>query len=96
MKQFALKALLLLSVFGLGNPAFAAGKAVSTTMEMSFVVQESCTVQTPDGSKAAPAVSCAHQAPVQVSAATADRSAALQAAPSQTLAGADGGWQIYF
>jgi len=96
MNRFALKALLLLSVFGLGNTALAAGNAVSTAMQMSFVVHESCTVQTPDGSKAAPAVSCAHQAPVQVSAAAADRSAAIQAAPSQSLASVDGGWQIYF
>lgn len=90
MKTFALGALLL-SVLGFAN----AGNAVSTAMQVSFVVQESCTVQAPDGAKAAPAVSCAHQAPVLVSAA-ADRGAATQAAASQTLAGSDGGWQIYF
>lgn len=89
MKKIALGALLL-SVFGFANPAIAAGNAVATTMQVSFVIQEACTVHVADGSHAAPAVSCVHQAPVQVSAA-----AAAQAEPSQTVASADG-WQIYF
>lgn len=83
---------LLLSVFGLSNPALAAGNAVSTAMQVSFVVQEACTVQAPDGSRAAPTVACAHEAPVQVSAAA---QATPAAAPSATVAGLDG-WQIYF
>jgi len=87
MNKIALGALLL-SVFGFANPAIAAGNAATTTMQVSFVIQEACTVRVADGSQAAPAVSCVHQAPVQVS-------AAAQAAPSQTVAGADG-WQIYF
>jgi len=91
MKQIALGALLF-CVFGLGNPAFAAGNAVSTTIQVSFVIQEACTVRVADGSRAAPAVSCAREVPVQVSAAT---TGAAQAASSQTIASADG-WQIYF
>lgn len=90
MKKIVLGALLL-SMFNLANPALAAGNAVSTAMQVSFVVQEACTVQTPDGSRAAPTVACAHEAPVQVSAAAQ----ATQAAPSQTVASLDG-WQIYF
>jgi hypothetical protein len=90
MNKVALGALLL-SIFGFANPALAAGNAVATTMQVSFVIQEACTVNVADGSRAAPAVSCVHQAPVQVSAAAS----ATQAAPSQTVAGADG-WQIYF
>lgn len=94
MKKIVLGALLL-SVFGLGNPALAAGNAVATTMQVSFVIQESCNVQVADGAQAAPAVSCAHEAPVQVSPAVAGST--LQAASSQTLAAADGAsWQIYF
>lgn len=88
MKNIAMGALLL-TVFGLSSPALAAGNAVSTTMQVSFVVQESCTVQAPDGSRTAPTVACAHAAPVQVSAATA------AAVPSTTAASPDG-WQIYF
>ncbi|TQK11882.1 hypothetical protein [Herbaspirillum sp. SJZ107] len=90
MKKIALGALLL-SVFGFANPAIAAGNAVATTMQVSFVIQEACTVRVADGSHAAPAVSCVHQAPVQVSAAAG----AAQAEPSQTVASADS-WQIYF
>ncbi len=90
MNKIALGALLL-AVFGFANPAIAAGNAVTTTMQVSFVIQEACTVHVADGSHAAPDVSCAHQAPVQVSAAAG----ATQAAASQTVAGADG-WQIYF
>jgi hypothetical protein len=90
MNKIALGALLL-AVFGFAHPAIAAGNAVATTMQVSFVIQETCTVRVADGSQAAPDVSCVHQAPVQVSAAAG----ATQAAPSQTVAGADG-WQIYF
>lgn len=90
MKKMALGALLV-SVAGLANPAIAAGNAVGTAMQVSFVVQEACTVQVADGSKAAPAVSCAHEAPVQI----APAYVALQPT-SQTVAGVDGGWQIYF
>jgi len=94
MKKILLGALLL-SVFGMATPALAAGNAVATTMQVSFVIQESCTVHLTDDSRSAPAVSCAHEAPVQVSPAAAP--ASLQAAPSQTLAAADGtSWQIYF
>ena len=90
MNKIALGALLL-AACGFANPAIAAGNAVATTMQVSFVIQEACTVRVTDGSHAAPDVSCVHQAPVQVSAATG----ATQAAPSQTVAGTDG-WQIYF
>lgn len=80
---------LLLSVFGLAGSAGAAGSVAGAAMQVSFVVQEACTVQA-DGA-AAPHVSCAYQAPVQVT------SQAQAAAPSQTLAASDGqGWQIYF
>lgn len=91
MKKIVLGALLL-SAFGFANPALAAGNAVATTMQVTFVIQESCTVRTADNARTAPAVSCAHEAPVQVSAAAAS----VQAAPSQTVASADGAWQIYF
>jgi len=90
MKKIVLGALLL-SLFNLANPAAAAGSAVSTAMQVSFVVQEACTVQTADGSRAAPTVACAHEAPVQVSAAAA----AAPSAVSQAMASVDG-WQIYF
>jgi hypothetical protein len=98
MKKIGLGALLL-SVFGLANTAFAAGHAVSASMQVSFVVQEACTVQAPDGAKAAPTVACAHAVPVQVAPAAAAASAAgdLAAAAAQTVAGADGRtWQITF
>jgi hypothetical protein len=92
MKKIAIGALLL-SVFGLANTAFAAGRSVSAAMEVSFVVQESCNVLVTERAKAAPTVACAYAAPVQVSV----QPATAQAAPSQTLAGADErSWQIYF
>ena len=97
MKKIVLGALLL-SVFTLADSALAAGNAVATTMQVSFVIQEACTVQVADGSKAAPAVSCAHESPVQVSpAAAATQLAASQTLASQAVAGSDGkSWQIYF
>jgi len=92
MKKIVLGALLL-SVFGLANGAGNAINTVSASMQVSFTVQESCTVQVAERTKAAPTVACAYAAPVQVSA----QSGAVQAAPSQTLAGADErSWQIYF
>jgi hypothetical protein len=90
MKKLVLGALLL-TVFNLANTASAAGNAVATVMQVGFVIQEACTVQSADGSRAAPAVTCGHDVPVRVMSAPS----ALQAASSQTVAGADG-WQIYF
>ena len=97
MKKVLLGALLL-SVFGMANTASAAGHAISAGMQVSFVVQESCTVQAPDGAKATPTVACAHAAPVQVAPAAAAAPARDQdAAPSQTVASNDGRtWQITF
>jgi hypothetical protein len=93
MKKLVLGALLL-SAFGFTGNALAAGNVASATMQVSFVVLESCTVQTADASKA-PSVACAHQAPVQVSAQAAQ--AVQAAAPSQTVAAVDGqAWQVYF
>jgi len=93
MKKLVLGALLL-SAFGITGNASAAGKVASATMQVSFVVLESCTVQTADASKA-PSVACAHQAPVQVSAQAVQ--AIQAAAPSQTVAAVDGqAWQVYF
>lgn len=96
MKKIALGALLL-SAFGFTSNALAAGKVASATMQVSFVVLESCTVQTADASKA-PSVACAHQAPVQVSPQAPQAAQAVQAtAPSQTVAAVDGqAWQVYF
>lgn len=88
MNKIVLSAMLL-SVFGFNGAASAAGRVASATMEVSFVVQEACTVHAQ--AKSAPQVSCAYQAPVQVT------SQAQAAAPSQTVAASDGqGWQIYF
>jgi len=93
MKKIVLSALLL-SAFGFTGNALAAGNVASATMQVSFVVLESCTVQTADASKA-PSVACAHQAPVQVSPQAAQ--AVQAAAPSQTVAAIDGqAWQVYF
>jgi hypothetical protein len=91
---------LLLSAFGFTGNAIAAGNVASATMQVSFVVLESCTVQTADASKA-PSVACAHQAPVRVSTQAAQSVQAAQAiqaaASSQTMAATDGqAWQIYF
>lgn len=88
MKKIGLGALLL-SVFAFNSSASAAGRVASTALQVSFVVQEACTVQAEGAG--APHVSCAYQAPVQVS------SQAQAAAASQTVAASDGqGWQIYF
>lgn len=88
MKKILVGALLF-SFFNLS--AIAAGSAVGTAMQVSFVVQEACTVQVADGSRAAPAVNCSHEAPVRITAAAPS----LQSESSQT-ASVDGGWQIYF
>jgi hypothetical protein len=90
MKKRVLGALLL-TVFNLANTASAAGNAVATVMQVGFVIQEACTVQVADGSRAAPAVTCAHDVPVRVVSAPSG----VQAASSQTVASTDG-WQIYF
>lgn len=88
MKKIVLGTLLL-SIFSVNGSAIAAGRVASTAMQVSFVVQEACTVRA-EGA-AAPHVSCAYQAPVQVS------SQATATAPLQTVAASDGqGWQIYF
>jgi type 1 fimbria pilin len=93
MKRIVLGALLLSLLSIAGSAAAASG---SVTMEVSFVVKESCTVQVKDGARdAAPTVACGHNSPYQVTPqapaqpqAPAARQASLQA-DGQT-------WQITF
>lgn len=93
MKHFAASALMLSVLFAAGN-ASAEGHAVSASMQVSFTVLESCTVQAPDGAHATPTVACAHAAPVQVSSSAAPEPSA---APSQSAVADDGkSWKITF
>jgi len=89
MKRIVLGALLL-SMLNFAGTAAAASN--SATMEVSFVIKESCTVQLQDGARnAAPTVACGHNAPYQVS------NQRQEPAQPQTQAQADGQtWQITF
>jgi hypothetical protein len=89
MKRIVLGTLLLSMLNVAGIAAAASGSA---TMEVSFVVKESCTVQLQEGTaRVAPTVSCGHHAPYQVS----NQVDTPAPAPSQSQA--DGQtWQITF
>jgi len=89
MKRIVLSALLL-SMLNIAGGAAAA--TAGATMEVSFVVKESCTVQLQDGARnAAPTVACGYGAPYQVSA------QAQPASASPSSVQADGQtWQITF
>jgi len=89
MKRIVLGAMLL-SALNLAGSAAAAN--ASASMEVSFVIKESCTVQVQDGARnAAPTVACGHESPYQVS------NQPQAAAPSEASVQADGRtWQITF
>lgn len=93
MKRIVLGALLL-SMLNIAGTALAASN--SATMEVSFVVKESCTVQLQDGARnAAPTVACGHNSPYQVSSQASSQPKAQPA--SQSSVQADGQtWQITF
>ena len=81
---------LLLSMLNIAGTAVAA--SAGATMEVGFVVKESCTVQLQDDARnAAPIVACGYASPYQVS-------RQVQApAPEQASVQADGQtWQITF
>ncbi len=91
MKRIVLGALLLSMLNLAGNAAAASAGA---TMEVSFVVKESCTVQLRDGVRnAAPTVACGHDAPYQVS---AQAPAASQAGVQAGIQADGQAWQITF
>ncbi len=94
MKRIVLGALLLSSLHLAGNAVAASSSA---TMEVSFVVKESCTVQLRDGARNdAPTVACGHDSPYQIQP-QAQSPAPSQAASSQSGVQADGRtWQITF
>jgi hypothetical protein len=91
-----------LTLFSLPLLASAAGKSASATMQVTFEVKESCTVQTAPAAdktaKAAPAVTCQlntpYQAQATATAAPAAASDSRAAAPRQQAA--DGVWTITF
>jgi len=91
MKRIVLGTLLL-SMLNIAGSAAAA--SASATMEVSFVVKESCTVQLQDGARdTAPTVACGHDSPYQVSAQVPSRVPAA----NQPGVQADGqAWQITF
>jgi len=90
------------TLFSLPLLASAAGKSASATMQVTFEVKESCTVQTRQAAdknaKAAPAVSCQlntpYQAQATATAATTTTSDTQAATPRQQAA--DGVWTITF
>lgn len=89
------------TLFSLPLLASAAGKSASATMQVTFEVKESCTVQTRQAAdknaKAAPAVSCQLNTPYQTQAASTAAAATNDtqaAAPRQQAA--DGVWTITF
>jgi len=90
MKRIVLGALLLSML------DTAAAATAGTTMEVSFVVKESCTVQLQDDARnAVPIVACGHNSPYQVSRQAQNQPQAPTA--SQSGAQADGQtWQITF
>jgi hypothetical protein len=93
MKRIVLGALLL-STLHLGGNAIAA--TASASMEVSFVVKESCTVQMQDdASGAAPTVACGHDAPYRVQPQSAPQSGAPAAGQPAVQANGQG-WQITF
>jgi|GEM_PF-6762433 len=94
MKRIVLGALLL-SMLNIAGTATAATTAAAT-MEVSFVVKESCTVQLQDDARnAVPTVACGHNSPYQVSGQAQTEPQAPAA--SQSGVQADGQtWQITF
>ncbi|RZT06146.1 hypothetical protein SAMN05216319_4629 [Duganella sp. CF402] len=90
-----------LTLFSLPLLANAAGKTASATMQVTFEVKESCSVQTTPAAdknaKAAPAVACQLNTPYQAQQTAASSTAATTATPtrSETKA-ADGVWTITF
>lgn len=97
MNRIVLNALLLSTLCLAGSAGAASAGA---TMQVSFVVQSSCTVKTPDG--AAPTVACGRDVPFQVAAradgaaAPADSPAAPAAAVAQDGQAHGATWQISF
>jgi hypothetical protein len=77
--------------------AHAAGKSASASMQVTFEVKESCTVQTADkNAKAAPAVSCQLNTPFQAQAAAAAAPSSDAKAAATRQQAADGVWTITF
>lgn len=96
-----LSKIIALTLFSLPLLAHAAGKTASATMQVTFEVKESCTVQTTQAAdkaaKAAPAVACQLNTPYQAQAAASAAVAngdSKAAAPRQQAA--DGVWTITF
>jgi hypothetical protein len=95
-----------IALFSLPLVASAAGKIATASMQVSFEVKESCTVQTPAAvaantaaSKTAPAVACQLQTPYQM-ARNADQAPSSNSRDSQATAirqqVAAGEWTITF
>jgi hypothetical protein len=102
MKKFAL--VLAVAVVSLPMLAQAAGKSASTTMQVTFTVKDSCTIQTAPGKQTAqPAVECQLSTPYQLQRASAQPAA--QATTSSTSASGNAiqqqrpgtqDWVVYF
>lgn len=83
-------------LFSLPLLAGAAGKTASATMQVTFEVKESCTVQSAAGT--APAVTCQLNTPyqAQAQAAAAPAAASDNRAAADRQPAADGVWTITF
>lgn len=91
-----------LTLFSLPLLANAAGKTASATMQVTFEVKESCTVQTTaaaaadKSAKATPAVACQLNTPYQAQAQAATTTASDTKAAATRQEAADGVWTITF
>lgn len=98
MKTFS--KIVAFTLFSLPLLANAAGKTASASMQVTFEVKESCTVQTTQAAdknaKAAPAVACQLNTPYQAQAAATAAVASDAKAVTTSQQAADGVWTITF
>ncbi|SHN36257.1 hypothetical protein SAMN05192549_108151 [Duganella sacchari] len=104
MKTFT-KALAVV-LFSLPLLANAAGKSASASMQVTFEVKESCTVQTPDNAtaaantnsntKTAPTVACQLKSPYLTARSTNQAATSSDKAANTVRQETAGEWTIYF
>ena len=104
MKTFT-KALAVV-LFSLPLLANAAGKSASASMQVTFEVKESCTVQTPDNAtaatntnsstKGAPTVACQLKSPYLTARSTNQAATSSDKAANTVRQETAGEWTIYF